>query len=80
MSNYETLSSVFVNASFEAKMIVNVSKNNGYVNIGVSILNGKEFETKLGHGHKAQLTTAGAQKLIDALVSAIALTTEQTTL
>ena len=57
----------WVNFRFDARMVVSVTQKNEFKNIGLSVINGRSYNTKLGNAMSAQLGPNELQDLITTL-------------
>ncbi len=57
----------WVNLRFDARMVVSVTQKNEFKNIGLSVINGRSYNTKLGNAMSAQLGPNELQDLITTL-------------
>jgi hypothetical protein len=63
----ETLFDKWINAKFDSKLVVSVTKKNQYKNLGFSVINGRGYRTKLGDAMSIQLGPKELNELIDVL-------------
>ena len=63
----ETLYDNWINAKFDGKMVVSVTKKDQYTNLGISVINGREYSTKLGKAMSIQLGPQDLDNMIEAL-------------
>ncbi len=54
----------WVNLRFDARMVVSVTQKKEFKNIGLSVINGRSYTTKLGNAMSAQLGPKELQDLI----------------
>ncbi|MHA2224979.1 MAG: hypothetical protein ACXAC8_07230 [Candidatus Hodarchaeales archaeon] len=57
----------WVNGRFDAKMVISVNQRNQFKNPGISIIGGRQYNTKLGGAMSIQLGPNDLQELITAL-------------
>ena len=57
----------WVNLRFDAKVVVSVTQKQKFKNIGLSVINGRSYNTKLGNAMSAQLGPKELQDLISTL-------------
>lgn len=54
-SNTETIHEKWINGKFESKIVLSLVKREQYLNPQISLIKGREYETKLGHAMQVQL-------------------------
>lgn len=57
----------WVNAKFEGKIVVSVTQKGDYKNLGISFINGRSYNTKLGDAMSIQLGAWELRELLEAL-------------
>jgi hypothetical protein len=63
----ETVFDKWINAKFEGKMVVSVTKKDQFTNLRLSLINGRSYTTKLGDAMSVQLAPNDLQDLIETL-------------
>ena len=63
----ETIFDKWINAKFDGKMVVSVTKKDQYKNFRFSLINGHSYSTKLGDAMSIQLGPNDLQELITTL-------------
>ena len=51
----ESVKEQWLNAKFDARMIISLKRNGQYLNPSVSIIGGKQYNTKMGNAMQVQL-------------------------
>lgn len=59
----------WINTKFEGKIVVSVTQKGDFKNLGVSIINGRSYNTKLGDAMSVQLGAWELRDLLEALQS-----------
>ncbi|MHA1680035.1 MAG: hypothetical protein ACTSUE_03440 [Promethearchaeota archaeon] len=67
-SNEQPLFEKWISAKFEAKVVLSASKKGQYTNVRLSVINGREYSTKLGRAMSLQLGNNDIDEMIQALV------------
>ncbi|MFX0212275.1 MAG: hypothetical protein ACFFDT_40255 [Candidatus Hodarchaeota archaeon] len=67
MAERDKIIEEWVNAKFDAKIVTDLSRKGEYLNISLSLINGKEYPTKLGSAMSVQLGIGDARTLYRAL-------------
>ncbi|MFX1514377.1 MAG: hypothetical protein ACFFCQ_17520 [Promethearchaeota archaeon] len=67
MAEREKIVEEWTNAKFDAKIVTALSRKGEFLNISLSVINGKQYETKLGPGMSIQLGIVDARALTRAL-------------
>ncbi len=67
MSEREKVIEEWINAKFDAKIVLDLTRKGEYLNIGFSVINGKQYSTKLGPVMSVQLGIGDARALSKAL-------------
>ncbi|MHA2108046.1 MAG: hypothetical protein ACXABU_10835 [Candidatus Hodarchaeales archaeon] len=68
MSQYsDKLFDKWINGRFESKMVVSVTQKDQFKNLGFSVINGRQYSTKLGSAMSIQLGPNDLQELIEVL-------------
>jgi hypothetical protein len=57
----------WVNAKFEGKIVVSVTQKGDFKNLGISLINGRSYNTKLGDAMSVQLGAWELRDLLEAL-------------
>jgi hypothetical protein len=57
----------WINGRFESKMVVSVTQKDQFKNLGFSVINGRQYSTKLGSAMSIQLGPNDLQELIEVL-------------
>jgi hypothetical protein len=63
----ESLFDKWINGRFDSKIVVSVTQKDQYKNLGFSVINGREYSTKLGNAISVQLGPKDLQELIETL-------------
>lgn len=63
----ETLFDKWINAKFDGKLVVSVTKKDQFKNLGFSLINGRGYSTKLGNAMSIQLGPRELNELIEVL-------------
>ncbi|MFW9995184.1 MAG: hypothetical protein ACFFD4_24315 [Candidatus Odinarchaeota archaeon] len=66
----ETLHEKWINGKFDSKVVVSVTKKEQYKNIRISLINGREYTTKLGSAMSIQVDPRDIDELIASLQEA----------
>ncbi len=66
--SFESLFDKWINAKFDSKMVVSVTKKDQYKNLRLSLINGRSYTTKLGDAMSIQLGPNDLQDLIETLI------------
>ncbi|MHA1970147.1 MAG: hypothetical protein ACW964_20435 [Candidatus Hodarchaeales archaeon] len=59
----ESLFDKWINGRFDSKIVVSVTQKDQYKNLGFSVINGREYSTKLGNAISVQLGPKDLQEL-----------------
>jgi hypothetical protein len=57
----------WINGKFDSKMVISVTQKEQYKNLGISLINGRSYSTKLGAAMSIQLEPNDLQELIEVL-------------
>jgi hypothetical protein len=63
----DSLFKKWINGRFDSKIVVSVTQKGQYKNIDFSLINGRQYNTKLGNAMSAQLGSKDLSELIRAL-------------
>jgi hypothetical protein len=63
----ESLFDRWINGKFDSKLIISVTQKDQFKNLGFSVINGREYGTKLGNAMSIQLGTNDLKELIETL-------------
>ncbi len=63
----ENLFDKWINGKFDSKLVISVTQKDHFKNLGFSVINGREYGTKLGKAMSVQFGQNDLQELIDTL-------------
>ena len=63
----ESLFDKWINGRFDSKIVISVTQKDQYKNLRCSVINGREYGTKLGNAMSVQLDPNVLQELIETL-------------
>ena len=63
----ESLFDKWINGKFDSKLVVSVTQKDQFKNLGFSVINGREYSTKLGNAMSVQLGPKDLKELIETL-------------
>ncbi|MFX0091155.1 MAG: hypothetical protein ACFFBD_05270 [Candidatus Hodarchaeota archaeon] len=67
MSKTETIIEKWIDLKFDAKTVASLTKKGNFHNISISLINGRQYDTKLGSAMSAQLDQGSAEEFIKVL-------------
>lgn len=72
MSFGKNLTKKWINAKFDAKLVLSVDEKSNYINTSISLMNGKEFTTKDNiKGMSVQLSQTDLENIRDWAIGAL---------